>query len=139
MAAAPFDTRVVPVPRRHRGLTYQGRALGSRDDAVFLHLAQRVAAEGQWIIGTTAAQYVDDLRRAVRWPRARLAIYRRRAGAIAATVNQTADIVPQSRLGPRALPGLLVVYSVDRGILISGYQFSTFDELSIPEDALWLK
>jgi len=34
---------------------------------------------------------------------------------------------------------LLVVYSVDRGILISGYQFSTFDEVSIPEHALWLK
>jgi len=106
---------------------------------LFLHLAQRVAAEGQWIIGTTAVQYVDDLRRAVRWPGARLAIYPRRAGAIAAIVNQTSDIVPQSRLGPRALRGLLVVYSVDRGILNSGYQSSTFDEVSIPEDALWLK
>ena len=94
MATAPFDTRMLAVPRRHRGLTYQGRTLGSRDDALFLHLAQRVAAEGQWIIGTTAVQYVDDLRRAVRWPGARLAIYPRRAGAIAAIVNQTSDIVP---------------------------------------------
>ena len=106
---------------------------------MFLHLAQRAAAEGQWASGTTAAEYVDDLWRAVRSPRARLAVYVRRGGPIAALVTPTSDVIPADRLGPGALPWLIVVYSADRGILITGYQFSTFDEVSIPEDARWLK
>lgn len=139
VATAPFNPSVVSVPTRYRGFAYLGRLLGSREDAVFLHLTQRVIAEGQWAIGTTPAQYLDHLRRAVRWPAARLAVYPRRGGAIAAVVNRTADVVPSQRLGAGALPWLIVVYSADRGILVTGYQFSTFDEVSMPEEARWLK
>lgn len=139
MAAVPFGSGQIPVPRKYRGLIYLGYTLGSSDDALVLHLTQRVVAEGQWVVGTSAGEYVGDLRRAVRAPSARLAVYLRRGGHVATVVCRTADVVSPERLGPGTLPWLIVVYSADRGILVSGYQFSSFATVSIPEDALWLR
>ncbi len=37
------------------------------------------------------------------------------------------------------LPELLVIYSADRGILVTGYQCSSLATAAIPKEALWLK
>lgn len=89
MASAPFDPQIVPAPRDQQGVTYLGRTLGMRDDALFVHLVKRVVDEQQWAVGTTAAQYVDDLRRAIQRPDARVIVYPRRGGPVAATISQT--------------------------------------------------
>jgi len=34
---------------------------------------------------------------------------------------------------------LLVIYSADRGIIVTGYQFSELPETGIPSEARWLK
>ena len=47
MATAPFDTRLIRVPPRERGLTYGGRAVLGRDGALFVHLVRRVLVDGQ--------------------------------------------------------------------------------------------
>ncbi len=139
MATAPFDRRAVPVPRRLRGLTYRGRALGQREDSLTLHLFKRVVDEQQWAVGTTAAVYLNDLRRGVRSPAARLAIYERRGGIIAVSVIATSGAVPASRLAGNSLPNLIVVYSLDRSIILSGYQFSTLEQTGVPEEVRWLR
>jgi hypothetical protein len=139
IAAAPFDPRAVPVATDHRALTYQGRTLGNREDALFYHLVQRVVVERQWADGTTAERYVTDLRRAMRAPEARLAIYARRGGHIAITVTPTDLAIPPRRRGIGELPHLLVVYSADRGIIVTGYQFSAIEATGIPNEARWLK
>lgn len=72
-------------------------------------------------------------------PEAQLIVYAERGGTIAATVAPTAVIVPIARQGSRALPNFLVVYSADRGNLVTGYQFSTLDEACVPREALWLR
>lgn len=139
MATAPFDTQDRHVPVVERGASYLGQTLGARADSFTYHFIKRVAIERQWAVGTTPQQYVDDLRLAVRFPRARLAVYERRGGFVAAMVTPTGAILTAARRGDDALPILLVVFSADRGTLISGYQASGLDELAIPEEARWLR
>lgn len=121
-----------------RGTRYGGITLGARAEALTYHLVKRVVLEEQWSDGTTARQYLADLRAAVLHSSARLAVYARRGGDLAATVTPTDQVLPAERRGSRPRPLLLVVYSVDRGTIVSGYQFSDFDTASIPEDVLWL-
>lgn len=139
MATASFDPRPVRVRVEERGASYQGHTLGSRSDSLMYHLIKRVVIERQWVSGTTANEYLEDLRRAVRDPAARLCVYDRRGGPVAATVTATHLVLPPERLGEGALLNLLVVYSADRGIIVSGYQFSSLARTGIPQEARWLK
>ena len=58
---------------------------------------------------------------------------------MAAAVSRTDAVIPTARQGSGFQPFVLVVYSADRGVVISGYQFSNFARVSIPPDAIWLK
>jgi hypothetical protein len=139
MATAPFDPRLAPVPLAERGLDYQGRVLLARDESLFMHLVRRVLIDGQWAEGTTTEQYLADLRRGVRATSARLAVYARRGGRLATALTATAGSVPVERRGPAALPLLLVVYSADRSMIVTGYQVSSLQVAGISEDARWLR
>jgi hypothetical protein len=139
MATAPFFRPTAPVLPQHRGASYRRQVLGARSDALLYHLTKRVVIEKQWIIGATERSYLNDLRGAVLDPAARLAVYDRRGGPIAATVTPTVNVVPLHRLGSGVESLLLVIYAVDRGMIITGYQISTLAEASIPPEARWLK
>lgn len=139
MATAPFNPGTVGVRLEERGATYQGQTLGPAADSLTYHLVKRVVLEEQWAGGTTAAQYLEDLRRAVRSPYTRLVLYARRGGPLASTITPTAHVLPPERRGARSLPLLLVVYSVQRSAIISGYQFSTLAAIGVPAEARWLK
>lgn len=139
LAATPFDRGIVPVPTSLRGVAYQHHVLGAREDTLIYHLVKRVGGERQWPEGTTVDTYLDDLRRAVLAPAARLGLYERRGGHIAVTLTPTAEVLEVARRTPDSLPMLLVVYSADRGIILSGYQVSSLDRTGIPQEALWLK
>lgn len=136
IAGAPFDPRVIAVPSNRRGLTYQGRTLGGYEDALFVHLVQRVVVDEQWADGTTEQEYLDDLHAAAGDPGAQLVLYQRRGGAIAAIFAP--NVVPAHRWGRHAEPWLFVVYAADHGTIISGYQVSGLQTLSIPGGAQWL-
>ncbi len=139
MAAAPFNPASVRVRRQHRGLTYLGHPLGAREPSLFYHLVQRVLVEMQWAAGTTAREYLADLRRAIRAPRSRVVIYEDRGGHLVGVVALTEDAVPVRRRGPDWLPHLLVVYSADRGMIVSGYQFSNLSAIRVPGTGRWLE
>ncbi len=139
MATAPFHPAVLPVPMHLRGLAFQGRTIREREDALTCHLIKRVVADRQWTEDTSTADYLADLRRAVRAPAARLALYARRGGHIAVTLTPTADAVPNARRAASSLPELLVVYSADRGMIITGYQVSSLSQTGIPTEARWLR
>lgn len=138
MAVAPFDSRIVRALPTERGFNYHGRVVQQRDEALFVHLIRRVMGNGQWTDATSQQDYLDDLRRSIRAPKARLALYQRRGGYLAATLTPTADVIPAIRRGPRSRVELWVVYSADRGIILTGYQVSSRDEVSIPKDTRWL-
>lgn len=89
--------------------------------------------------GTAAQQYVADLRQAVRSVTARLIVFERRGGFIAATITETDRVISAERQGPSVLSNLLVVYSADRGTILTGYQFFTLTQTGIPRGARWLK
>ena len=138
IALAPFDPRSdVTVPMKDRGLTYAGRSIGARASALVLHLAQRISGDAEWSETTGAEEYLADLRAAIRHPDARFGLYQRLGGFIVAVVAPN-DISPE-RLGPGAKPWLCVVYSADRGTIITGYQVEAIPPTGIPEDALWLR
>jgi len=138
MATAPFDPRIRAVPIDERGTTYAGMTLGAREASLKYHVVKRVAIEGQWANGTTAADYVADLQAAVRHPSSRLGVYARRGGEVAVAVTDSNDAIPFTRIGPGALPFLLVVYSTDRDMIVTGYQFSAYSTISLPPEVLWL-
>jgi hypothetical protein len=138
IATAPFDPQLdVPVRMKHRGLAYMGHVLGSRASSLVYHLVKRVVVERQWAFGTSTAEYLADLREAVRSEGARVVVYERRGGNMAAI--HTHNRVPQGRLGPGALPWILVVFSADRGTIVSGYHMSSDTPENVPASGLWLK
>jgi hypothetical protein len=138
IANAPFETIPVHVPRALR-LPYEGRILGSREPSFVAHHVKRTLAEAQWSAGTSSIEYLAALRRAAQAPDARLLVYTRQQESCAATLTSTEQIVPRERLGVGALPHLLVVYSADRGVIITGYMVSSVATINLPEEVLWLR
>jgi len=132
---APFMGEV-RVPPRHRGLTYRGREVQARENSLFYHLAKRVD-ERQWAEGTSEEEYLEDLHSAALEPSSRLVLYELRGGSIAAVIAENS--VPGERRGPDALDYLFVAYSADRATIITGYQVSSTETLSLSEDPLWLR
>jgi len=59
-------------------------------------------------------------------------------GAIALAIAATADVIPPPRLGAGAQALLVMVYSADRGTIVSGYQASSLARIRIGENAIWL-
>jgi hypothetical protein len=137
VATAPFNPNVVTVRLEHQGSRYLDVELGTHAASLTYHLFQRVILEGQWASGTTEQLYLDDLRRSVRYPFGRVAVYERRGGMIVSFVAPTEYAVRFDSRGTNWEPQLVVVYSVDRGIIVTGYQFSTLDKVAIPETARW--
>jgi hypothetical protein len=139
MASVPFASHEVIVNPRERGASYEGYVLSKRADSLSYHLIKRIVIERQWRPGTTAQDYTADLRRAVRSAGTRLGIYSRQGGAIVVAIAPTATILTPERLGEKPEPQLLVIYSTDRGRIISGYQFSTLEATTIPQEVRWLR
>ena len=137
MADAPFNDHLIPVPIELRDQVYFGRRLGTRADSLTVHVLARVLADRQWRAGTTPAEFCADVQSAILHPSARLIVYQRRSGYIAAILSE--NIVPTVRRGSRSLPLLFVVYSLERGSIISAYQASDMNQIAIPGDALWLR
>ncbi len=135
LATAVFDPRMRDIPPQLRGRTINGQVLGDRGDSLLLHLAQRID-EGQWSEFTTREEYLEDLHQAAKQERARLLIYQRRGGAIAAVLAETA--LEASRRGSNTRTYLFVAYSADRGILVTGYQIRQIHEIALPEVVRWL-
>lgn len=102
------------------------------------HLAKHVADE-QWMVGMTEQEYLSDLQQAIQDETARLAVYERRGGNIALILAETEHIVDERRRGPYWEPLLAVVYSADRGIIVTGYQASSLSRIALPKDVRWLK
>jgi hypothetical protein len=139
MASAPFNQRAVRVPGLDRGLSYGGIVIGRLADPLALNLAKRVEQDEQWADGTTTEGYLADLRRAVQHPRARILVYERSADYVSATISPTIEVVPDHRRGERLLPHLLVVYSATFGNIRTGYMYSDFSTLNMPEAIRWLR
>ncbi len=137
VASAPFSNQLMRVPDEHQGRMYLGQTVGTTTDSLTAHLLKRIFVNGQWAPGTTSKQFLTDIRSALGHDSTRLVLYQRRGGYIAGVLSE--NVTPEHRRGRNALSLLYIVYSVDRGSIITAYQASTVQEISIPGDALWLR
>jgi hypothetical protein len=139
IATAPFSRRLLRVPARYRGMTYGSIIVERLTDSLDYHLVKRVRDELQWAEGTTAAEYLRDLRAAARHPGARVFVYAWQDDFVAATMSSTDETVAAHRRGPKWHANLLVVYSARRGTVQTGYMCSGIQELTLPEVIRWLR
>jgi hypothetical protein len=139
ISTAPFEPREIRAPLPERHLRYGQHSLAGPVPSLIDHLIKRVVVERQWAPGTTAQQYVRDIQQAVRHPAARLIVYVRRGGTMAAALVPTERVIPAGRRGRRTRRNFAVIYSVDRGTIITAYQYTDETTMSIPRDARWLK
>lgn len=94
---ADFNTERVRVAKRYRHISYQGRTVGNREDALFLHLVERVKHDQEWVEGTTMDEYLDDIRRSALEGTA-IVVYMRHEEFIAAIAGP--NRIPDDRRGP---------------------------------------
>ena len=125
VAQAPFATYLARVPKRlRRLLAKRGIALPARLPSLEVHLLKRIHDEQQWPIGTTADQYVTDLRQAVSHPDVQVWTYRyfgqSFAGFLAPSHVQGA---------PRPEAYIFVAYSPLYGTITTGYQASDASQI----------
>jgi len=118
------------------GQNYLGRTINAEEQGLFAHLIKRVLIEKQWAWGTTKQDYLDDLHRMVQQEgnQVGIGIQRKENNVIVFGGNG----IPMERRGEEALGSMVVVYSADRGKIISGYQISSLRTVRIPEDVQWL-
>jgi hypothetical protein len=138
IASAPFEAVPIHVPQRLR-VMYQGRVLSNREPSPLVHFVKRTLVEEQWDAATTIDDYILDLRRAALTAGAQLLAYTRWGDRYAATITPTRQVIPDQRLGRKACPNLLVVYSADRSVIVTGYMFTELSDLNLPGDVLWLR
>jgi hypothetical protein len=137
MAAAPFDPRPRRTPPELVGITYLGTRLTDREPALMVHLAQRVLLNAQWAPGTTGDEYLQDLRLAIAQEDARVVVYEERGGALVGLL--AANLIPVERRGVNTREWVFVVYSADRGTIISGYQASGEHTIRLGASPRWLR
>ena len=120
VARASFPERLLPLRASFRAqLEAAGHPITARRlPSVEWHLLKRVVVEQQWPVGTTAGQYVADLRQAVQSPEAQIWTYRY------ATESTLAVMAPSHVTGPQNLPWLFVIYRPRFGAIVSGFQAS---------------
>jgi hypothetical protein len=99
------------------------------------HRAKRVS-EQQWPADTINEQYLSDLRRLCSNRGALIGLFIRRGGPMAIAIHDTDRVLTGPMMvGSRRL--VAAFYSVDRGMLISGYQVAELADLTLPEEILW--
>lgn len=137
--ASPFASQTMNVaPATIRLAAANGFTVPSVTDALTAHVAKHVWAQGQWV-NTTPEEYFLDLRLAVRSSTARLVAYERNGRPMVAAVANTQLVVPSRRLGPAAGPLIVVLYSPDNAMIVTGYMIGRLQAAHIPADATWLR
>ncbi len=137
VAQAPFNTRMIGVSAELVDLEFLGGRLRARQDSLTAHLAARVLRDKQWREGSTKEDFLSDIKRAVLHPNAALAVYETRRTNFAGVVAP--NTVPADRRGSDAGDYIVVLYSADRGRIITAYQAEDENSTRIPERARWTR
>jgi hypothetical protein len=136
ITTAPFNPREIAVDPGLVGQVYLGAVIPSRAQASLAHLWKRVLIDEQWDEGTTEDQYLSDIRTSMRYGRPQLMIAVIRESPSAGIL--TANMTPTARLGANAGPLVFVGYSVNGGMISTGYQTVSRTRVRLPERARWL-
>lgn len=136
IASAPFNSREIAVNNALVEQEYLGLRIPHRAEASLAHLWKRVLVDEQWAEGTTVDEYVADIRASARDVNARLVIAVIRDSPSAGVLAPNRS--PLQRRGPNAGPLLFVGYSVNGGMITTGYQTADQAHVRLPVNARWL-
>ncbi|MCL5957850.1 MAG: hypothetical protein M1358_00785 [Chloroflexi bacterium] len=137
VAKAPFRSTMTSVKKEIQGQVFLGQKLRPKEPSITAHLAKRVLAEGQWSRDTTLDQYLADLRSVLDDPKLRKAVYQSKDGrTLLGLLGQ--NRLPRERLGDSSESFIWVLYSADYGTIVSGYQVSGVNRITLPKDVRWL-
>ena len=120
-AQAPFSARPLKINRWLRQeLAERGfRVPSERLPSVEIHLLKRIHLDRQWPPGTTVAQFIADLHRAIQHPDVQVWTYRWLGEAFAGFLAPShVQNVPNSETC------IFVAYSADHGVIKTGFQAS---------------
>jgi hypothetical protein len=136
IGTAPFNRREIQVDTDLVGRRYLGQPIPVRAETSLAHLWRRALVDEQWTEGTTVEEYIADLRASVLRGQARvvIAVIRESPSAGALALNLT----PADRRGPNAGPLVFVGYSVNGGMITTGYQTVDQTRIRLPGNARWL-
>jgi hypothetical protein len=136
IASAPFNPREIAVDPDLIGRDYLGQRIPAHAPASLAHLWKRVLVDEQWAEGTTIDEYLADLRISMRdgQPQVMIAVIRDSPSAGVLALNQ----VPAERRGLNAGPLVFVGYSVNGGMITTGYQTVDQSRIRLPRNARWL-
>ena len=142
IGTAQFSRTRVSVDPALVGVIFQGRRLAAIEPSLRAHAAKRVLDDRMWAPGTTAADYLTDLRAAAASANAQIHIFADmlpggRARSVVAVRAPTAAAVPAARRGPRAQAETVVFYEAERGTIVSGYQPANVGRLRNLRGVTW--
>ena len=126
-----YPTRVRPSERHLVGGAKQASSLS-------LHHRKRIE-DGDIDPGASEGDYEEALRRAATDPEVGVVVYDGGKGPVVGLLARTGWAVPEGVRGPLAGPIWYVVYSLRSAVQATAYSAHSLDELTIPEDALWLR
>jgi len=107
-----------------------GHVIGERERSIYIHLAKRIQ-QGQWDRSTSPEGYLNDLQAFTKRDDVQVLLYERRGG------NMAAFIGPAPQGGDES--NMIVIYSADRGMIVSGYRFGNFSDLNLGTNQRWLR
>jgi len=132
-ANAPFYRKEANVPSDLTGTQLPGgHVIGERDQSIYIHLAKRIQ-QRQWPITTSPESYLNDLQTFAKRDDVKMLLYERRGGNMVAFIGSS----PYTEKGSEK--NMIVVYSADHGMIVSGYQFSDFTNLNLGTNQRWLR
>lgn len=135
VAQMPFASKTVKILSEHRGVRFQGQVFGKFVQTDIYHLFKRIE-DGQWKSGTTVAEYLGDLRKAISDPEGKIATYFHQGNPVLGFFCQ--NKIDPSHFGEHPEAYLYIVYSINQHAIITGYQASELTKLSL-EGARWIK
>ena len=136
IGTAPFNRRDIAVDPDLVGREYLGQVIPVRAEARLAHLWKRVLVDEQWAVGTTVDEYLGDLRSAIFGGSVQvmIAVIRESPSAGVLAPNRMAS----SRRAANTGPLLFVGYSVNGGMITTGYQRFDRNHIRLPGNARWL-
>lgn len=103
------------------------------------HLRKRVNRDEEWAQGVSESEYLGDLKRGIKSPNSRVAVYNRYGGSMVAFVARTEEVIPESRLGRKHKPHLVTFYSANDASIVTGYMVESLEGFDFGENTRWLR
>jgi len=132
-----FIDENVKVKKTFQGFQFKNGFLGETSTSLQYHLFTRVVVDEQWANWIDEQEYLADLFSVVTSKSSRIGIYTRYDGNFISFIND--NTIDETHLGRKSLSNVIVIFSLQRDAIISGYQFSLMSKIKLGDNIRWLR